>query len=385
MPKRLLLTLTCGIVLIPCMIEIYSLTGHGYGLFVLRSLFLLAFAVAGFLAVTEAPVMALAALQILYAAWFCRTYGGLTDIAAVSPVFLYFQLPQTRARSRWILLAFHLAAINFALQGQPQSWIAVCNIFLFITAFLLAMLGHAEQKKETAELHYDALRKKHYELDETRNRLVLFTKQVEGAAQAEERNRISRQLHDDVGHRLIRAKMMMEAALQVIPEDQEKGMTMLRQIRDQLTSGLDEMRAAVRRMKPSEAPAGIHSLSRMLEEVGRETGIRTGLTVEGNPYPLYPSQEMIMYKNAREAITNALKHGHPASVTIVISYREQEIWMAVSNDGVPPASLPVENAGLGLAGMRERCVLAGGRLEIALEPVFTITTKLPVIRREEII
>lgn len=383
MPKRLMLTLTCGIVLIPCIIEIYSLTGHSYGLFVLHTLFLLALAVAGLFASREGPVAALAAVQILLAVWFFRTYGGLTGIAAISPVFLYFQL--AGRQSRWSLFAFHLAALNFVLQGQPSSWIAVCNIFIFMTAILMELLGRAVRDKENAELHYDALRKKHYELDETRNRLILFTKQVEGAAQAEERNRISRQLHDDVGHRLIRAKMMMEAALQVIPADQEKGMAMLRQIRDQLTSGLDEMRSAVRRMKPSEAPAGIRSLGGMLEEVGRETGIRTGLNIEGNPYPLYPSQEIILYKNAREAITNALKHGHPGTVNILISYKEQEICMAVSNDGAPPAAMPADNAGLGLAGMRERCNLAGGRLEITLEPMFTITTRLPVSRREEII
>lgn len=48
-------------------------------------------------------------------------------------------------------------------------------------------------------------------------RLLLFTKQLEGVAQAEERTRISRQLHDDIGHRLIRTKMMSEAALLTLP------------------------------------------------------------------------------------------------------------------------------------------------------------------------
>lgn len=254
-----------------------------------------------------------------------------------------------------------------------------------ITGLLLALLRNFATNKQSADTRYDDLRKKHYELDETRNRLLLFTKQVEGAAQAEERNRISRQLHDDVGHRLIRAKMMMEAALQIIPKDQDKGMTMLLQIRDQLTSGLDEMRAAVRRMKLPEEVSGIHALGRMLEEVGRETGLRTNLTVEGNPYALYPSQELILYKNAREAVTNALKHGHPESVNIVISYKDREVCMAVSNDGALPETMPSETKGLGLTGMKERCALAGGQLDISLSPFFTITTRLPVVRHEEII
>lgn len=383
MPKRTLLSLAYGIALIACFLQIYELSQPGYGLYLIRVLCLLGLLVAGQIFVSEAPLAALSAVQILYMAWFCKTYGELTDFAAISPVFLYMRLP--RPFSRWILFGFHVAALNYAVYGQPLPWIAASNLFLLITGLLLALLRNFATNKQSADTRYDDLRKKHYELDETRNRLLLFTKQVEGAAQAEERNRISRQLHDDVGHRLIRAKMMMEAALQIIPKDQDKGMTMLLQIRDQLTSGLDEMRAAVRRMKLPEEVSGIHALGRMLEEVGRETGLRTNLTVEGNPYALYPSQELILYKNAREAVTNALKHGHPESVNIVISYKDREVCMAVSNDGALPETMPSETKGLGLTGMKERCALAGGQLDISLSPFFTITTRLPVVRHEEII
>ncbi|MMZ61959.1 Sensor histidine kinase DesK [compost metagenome] len=211
----------------------------------------------------------------------------------------------------------------------------------------------------------------------------MFAKQIEGAAQAEERNRISQQLHDDVGHRLIRSKMMMEAALQVFPNDQQKGMKMLQQIRDQLSAGLDEMRATVKRLKPVSNGSGIQSLRQMLEEVGRETGIRTELTIEGNPYSLYPSQEMVLYKNAREAVTNALKHGDPQTVTITFTYTELEIKMAVSNDGNTLDHNISQGTGQGLTGMKERCSFAGGRLEIDTAFPFTVTTVLPVSKHQE--
>lgn len=106
---------------------------------------------------------------------------------------------------------------------------------------MLAGIKDGERLRTTEQV-YDELRKE--TLRATRNSCapLLFTKQLEGVAQAEERTRISRQLHDDIGHRLIRTKMMSEAALLTIPLDMEQGTEMVRQIRDQLADSMDDMR-----------------------------------------------------------------------------------------------------------------------------------------------
>ncbi|WP_334074849.1 MULTISPECIES: sensor histidine kinase [Paenibacillus] len=384
MPKNSLFIFILGFTLIPCFFHIYLLPEEGgYGKYLLQVLILLNLFVASRFTSRVTPLTGLSTLLILYASWLGHVYGGIISLVAASPVLLYFQLP--RAGWRYTLAGLHLLAYNYAVRGQSLEWAVTGNLLLLAMAVLLSLLRHSALTKQHADLQFDDLRKKHYELDEARKRLLLFTKQVEGAAQTEERNRISRELHDEVGHRLIRAKMMMEAALQVIPGNPEKGMSLLLQIRDQLASGLDEMRAAVRRIRPAGEAAGILSLRQMLEEIGRETGVRTRLTLEGDPYSLYPSQELILYKNAREAITNALKHGRPETVEIVITYDAREITMTVSNDGALPGRIPPQSGGLGMRGMKERCALAGGSLDIVLEPMFTVITKLPVAQRAEMV
>ncbi|GIO86909.1 histidine kinase [Paenibacillus faecis] len=385
MPKKNLFIFILGFTLIPCFFHIYVLPDkEGYGRYLLQVLILLNLFAASRFVSREAPLTGFSAVLILYASWLAHVYGGMINIVAASPVLLYFQLP--RPGLRYTLAGFHLLAFNYAVRDQPLEWIVTGNLMMLAFAVLLSLLRESALTRMHADHQFDALRKKHYELDEARNRLLVFTKQVEGAAQAEERNRISRELHDEVGHRLIRAKMMMEAALQVIPGDPDKGMGLLLQIRDQLSSGLDEMRAAVRRIRPAGEAAGILSLRQMLEEVGRETGVRTRLTLEGDPCSLYPSQELILYKNAREAITNALKHGRPETVDIVIAYDAREITMAVSNDGALPGQVPPsQTGGMGMQGMKERCALAGGSLDVVLEPMFTVITKLPVTQRSGII
>lgn len=207
------------------------------------------------------------------------------------------------------------------------------------------------------------------------------------AAQAEERIRIARQLHDDIGHRLIRVKMMTEAAIHTLPAAPETGLQMMNQIRDQLSGSMDDMRAALKQINPTPQSEGAYALDRLLEEVGRDTGIATSYTVQGIPYPLYPSLQVVLYTNAREAITNALRHGQASSVWVEITYTEHEVRMETGNNGKLPEAEPLSrlpgSSGMGMKGMSERCSMVGGTLELRLEPQFTVVTRLPVYRQPE--
>ncbi|AZK45017.1 sensor histidine kinase [Paenibacillus lentus] len=385
MAKPMLLPFMYGSILIPGFFHIFLLQNSPYERYVIHILALFTLAVLGRFLKQNVHFTIWCLLLMAASAWLSYTYGGLASLMALSPVFIYSSMP-----SRFVqvnLFALHFGTVYFAMNSEPLSWRIGILLFLVFMTAILVYFQYVTTQKDVIQQVYDDLRRRHYELNEANRRLLLFSKQVEEAAQAEERTRISRELHDDLGHRLIRAKMMMEAALQVIPGDPDKGMSLLVQIRDQLSTGMDGLRATVRRLKPPSEVTGTQALRIMLEEIGRENGIRTALSVEGQPYPLYPSLEIILYKNARESLTNALKHGRPDVVEIKLSYNENEICMAVSNNGTLP--LLHENlnnvTGLGMAGMSERCQVAGGSLEVELEPYFTVTTRLPVSRQGEVL
>ncbi|GIP58627.1 sensor histidine kinase [Paenibacillus woosongensis] len=385
MKKPSLLPFLYGMILLPGFLHIFLLPNPPYDRYVIHMLALFALAVLGRFAKESIHLTAWCLMLIAYSVWLCYIYGGLASLSALAPVFVYSSMPGRFVRIS--LFGLHSGAIFFTMLSEPLFWRFGVLLFLSLLAGILAYLQLFKTKQDELQQKYDDLRRRHYELNETHGRLMLFSKQVEGAAQAEERTRISRELHDDLGHRLIRVKMMMEAALHVVPADPDKGMALLGQIRDQLSAGLDQLRATVRRLKPPSETTGIQALSLMLEEIGRENGIRTTLSVEGQPYPLYPSLEIILYKNAREALTNALKHGQPGAVEIRLAYGDDEVRMAVSNDGKvpPPRWNNSRTAGLGMSGMRERCQVAGGRLEVEVEPCFTVTTRLPVTHQGDIL
>ncbi|MGV2644492.1 sensor histidine kinase, partial [Clostridium perfringens] len=125
-----------------------------------------------------------------------------------------------------------------------------------------------------------------------------------------------------------------------------------------LGESMEQMRSAVKQMNPVRRITDDYSLDRLLEETGRETGIETDLILQGIPYPLYPSQQVVLYKNAREAITNAIRHGEAKRIQIILHYGDQDVRMEVSNEGTVKEPAGHEAApdrqGIGMSSMLER-------------------------------
>lgn len=383
---RELTFLRYGLIIIPAFISMYIYEYVDYGIYTLQILLLLFLIV--MVARLPRSVHALISIaEILLTAWLCYQYGSVMIFPAFSALLQYSRL-QPKGMT-YVLTGLHLVVLNVAFQNSSQLILTYINLTFLLVVYLNSLLLRAGQGRDDTLHLYDALRKKHFELEEARSRLLEFSAQVEDAAQSKERTRIARQLHDDIGHRLIRIKMMMEAALQMLPLAPDKGIQMMEQIRDQLSASMDDMRSAVTRINYTPKHEGAYALDRLLEETGRDTGIETSYDVHGAPYPLYPSIQVILYKNAREAITNALRHGKATAIWIHVDYKRDEIRMEVSNNGRSPEGNKLAkllaSGGEGMKGMSERTQLVGGTLELEQKPYFAVVTRLPIYKQEEIV
>lgn len=281
---------------------------------------------------------------------------------------------------RPLLAAILWAAMNASAQQTSPVGLVLANVLFLSEAYLLFRGLRAEVRQEELQQLYDELRKKHYELDEARKRIIDYARKVEDSAQAEERNRIAREIHDDLGHKLIRLKMMLDAVIQIMPVQADKGMEIIRQVRDQLTGSMETMRKTVRRLKPDETAVHGYSIEKLIEELSGDPGLTVEYNVHGMPYPIYPSCEIVLYRNAREAITNAIRHGKADQVAVDLYFQDKALVMKVSNNGVLPDRAGVEAKGLGVSGMEERTRFLGGSLSMEWTDRFTVITSIPVIR-----
>jgi signal transduction histidine kinase len=89
--------------------------------------------------------------------------------------------------------------------------------------------------------------------------------------------------------------------------------------------------------------------------------------VEGVPVPLPPSVDVSAYRIVQEALTNVRKHAGPAHAEVTVRYATDALEVEVRDDG-RGASVPRNEGGHGLLGMRERVALCGGDLQAGPRP-----------------
>jgi signal transduction histidine kinase len=146
---------------------------------------------------------------------------------------------------------------------------------------------------------------------------------------------------------------------------------------------LTEMRRLVGMLRSGEADAlapqpSLADLPRLVAQV-REAGLSVELTVEGDQRELPLGIELSAYRIVQEALTNALKHAGDANASVRVSYSSDQLELEIADDGAG-APAPVAGGGHGLAGMRERVALYGGRLDAGrrAERGFTVRVVLPI-------
>jgi signal transduction histidine kinase len=208
---------------------------------------------------------------------------------------------------------------------------------------------------------------------------------VEYAARGE-RARIARELHDVVAHHITMVALQAEAARLATPGLPPDAARRLTAIGDTARTALTEMRRLLGVLRadadadaePVRQPQpGLGQLTSLLDEVrdAARGGVR--LIISGPVEPLDPGIELTAYRIVQEALTNTRRHAPGAAVDVELRYGGEDLVLRVYDNGPgPPAGT---DSGHGLAGMRERAAMVGGRLTAGPGPAagFLIEAVLP--------
>jgi signal transduction histidine kinase len=185
------------------------------------------------------------------------------------------------------------------------------------------------------------------------------------AAVAAERARISRELHDIIGHSVSVIALQAGAAEQLLKRDPDRAATHLDTIQRTAREALGEMRrlmGVLREDEPSLTPQpGIGRVPDLVEQA-KDDGLHVELVESGTRPEVSPGVDLAAYRVVQEALTNARKHAGPVAAVVRIGYEPEAVDVEVTNaaGGVGPD----QNGGKqGLIGMRERVRLFGGSFE----------------------
>lgn len=195
------------------------------------------------------------------------------------------------------------------------------------------------------------------------------------AAVAGERSKMARDLHDVIAGHLSAIAIQSEAALSMASADPKLARAVLKSVRENSVSALEEMRAMIGllRADPSTggdseieptAPARLAELSKLVESAqasGLEVEVRSTVDSPGDDTPPLPAAvDLTAYRIAQEALTNAAKHA-PGGRAVLDIHRDGGILTVEVRNDLQPGSAD-GGTGIGLLNMRERAAAIGGKL-----------------------
>jgi nitrate/nitrite-specific signal transduction histidine kinase len=183
----------------------------------------------------------------------------------------------------------------------------------------------------------------------------------------EERQRIARDLHDSVTQEIYGVTMFAEAASRMLSEGKHgEAQAHLKELRLTAQEALGEMRLLIYELRPPVLQrVGLRgALQARLETVEGRSGIETNIEVVGEEDLEVPIQEGL-YRIAREALNNALKHAQASNIGVKLAYDGPNASLEIVDDGIGfDASPGTEEGGMGIHGMRERAEQLGAKLTI---------------------
>ena len=188
------------------------------------------------------------------------------------------------------------------------------------------------------------------------------------SAREDERSRLARELHDELGALLTAAKLeaarLKRSLGAMAPDAAER----LKQLNDTLDRGIALKRRIIEDLRPS-------SLSNLglvaaLEIQAREFARRAELSVRTvlQPVTLDENAQMTAYRMVQESLTNVAKYAHASEVTISLEQQDGQVLVGVLDNGVGFEPGAVRTTAHGLLGMRYRVEAEGGRLQVDSRP-----------------
>jgi signal transduction histidine kinase len=187
----------------------------------------------------------------------------------------------------------------------------------------------------------------------------------------QERMRLSRDLHDEIGHHLVVLKLY----LGMISSELAKARpARIREKLDEATGLVSQAIQSVRRLILDLGPVALEGVGFLpaVQLYARQFGARTGVKVRvrdrGLPTPLPTGHETALYRLLQGALSNVLKHAQARTVKVTVGAANGSvIVMAIEDDGVG-FDTTVPRQAFGLAAMRDRVASLGGRLRVESRP-----------------
>ncbi len=317
----------------------------------------LAFLVGLFISIDGATVIYL--IILCDACLFCPRLTGYILACLCSLVYTFFVFFHSSSRQTGTDYISDIAFMGGA--------------FLSVLALTALVRQEAEARQNSKRMFYE-LKTKSKQLEDFYCKLKEAAVMQEKMAVLQERVRLSRDMHDTVGHALTNGLFTIEAAEKLIESGQKDAAVKISLAKEQLRKGLAELRKTVSTI--AIEPSGFLESFRSLLENMRRQGFSVYEDIE-KPPELGTRQQTALLRALQEGLTNGVKHGHSTAFVVRLAEDSGNVRFSLEDNGAGCEKLM---PGFGLKSMKQRVIDAGGSLRTEARPGkgFLIEIILPV-------
>lgn len=303
--------------------------------------------------------------------------AGVYSVAAFAPQKLRLLGFASMPFALWLI--WHIARFGGAMPGQPGDdtgldlgeWLPVMGLVLFayLAAFGLGLARRgrlevaARERERQRMLEKDAMR-------------------LTELAVADERARISREMHDIIAHSLASIVTLAEGGRFAARGNAELSAELFDKIAAAGRDALTDVKRLLRAVDEAQEDTPAHGPDDIAElvERARLAGQPISLEVIGEPRPVPAGLGLAIYRVAQESITNVLKHAQGAATQLRCEWSDQQLSFHCDNELTGSSLLSgATPSGRGLQGMRERVELFGGTFASAVVGnLFTVRAEWPL-------
>lgn len=285
-------------------------------------------------------------------------WGIFAYLFFVLSVFAMMQLP-LKIGIIWIIIFSIICFVVYTLLGGLYNGILYALLYgvgsFFFGGFGYALSIAIESRKKSEKLLK--------ELSYANEKLKEYAEKVEQLAILEERNRLSREMHDSIGHHLVTVSLQIEILKKIINENPDGAKNLIDLIKNEISVSLEELRNVVKTLrKPVEFDVPIQeSIKNIVEKYNRLKNIKINLEIDENIKDLPSDYKITFIRVCQEALTNIEKHSKASEVWIKLEKLENEFKLKIEDNGI---GFPNEfkEGSFGLTGIKERANILNGKV-----------------------
>lgn len=240
-------------------------------------------------------------------------------------------------------------------------------IFFFLINALILIIAIFAQYNKTEKEKKDTL---YRELLDTHKKLKEYTEEVRRLSIIEEKNRIARDIHDNLGHNMTALIMQLQMSEHYMNQkNQSKSKELLEKSIQTAKDSLTGIREVVETLRGKDIIYFPQKpLRKLIDEFSEKTKTLIDLNVRGE-VATNDDLNTAIYHILQESLTNAVRHGNATKIFVEIDYSDNAIEFSIRDNGKGAKSI---NEGYGLKGIRERVENLGGKIEFKSSNGFSI-------------